>query len=445
MKNIKEVIKNNLPGSILRVVSFLLYPYHQFRSYKRERSYINHINKIRQQHQIALHSLQGKKHIRCVFLALFDSVWKYESVYRLMVNDTRFEPIILVCPIINHGEKNMHEKMEACYLYFQKKGYNVMKAYDCDTKKYVDLRKELYPDILFYTNPYKGLIDDRYYIDKYDDILTVYVSYNYGNSKDFNTFFNLKMHNYVWRYYAETEKHKSYAVSFAKNHGKNVVVTGYPGIEDFIAPDYISKDVWIDKTHKKKRIIWAPHHSIEPVGMVFYSCFLKYKDFMLAMAEKYQNDIEIFFKPHPLLKNKLYEFWGKEKTKHYYQLWAEGINTRLVDGEYTDLFLTSDAMIHDCGSFLIEYLYVNKPVMRTFNDEDPKEMYNEFALNCLNYYYKANNEHDIEVFIQSVINGVDPLEEDRTRFVNEVLMPKGGMPSENILNDIIDSIKNQRV
>ena len=112
------------------------------------------------------------------------------------------------------------------------------------------------------------------------------------------------------------------------------------------------------------------------------------------------------------------------------------------DGDYIDLFISSDAMIHDSGSFLIEYLYVNKPVMRTLNDIPLENMYNPFAIKCLDQYYKAYNEQDVEQFIQNVIDGVDPLKEQRTKFVNEVLMPKGS-PSQNIIDDILDSIDNQ--
>jgi len=44
--------------------------------------------------------------------------------------------------------------------------------------------------------------------------------------------------------------------------------------------------------------------------------------------------------------------------------------------------------------------------------------------------------------VNNVINGVDPLKEQRTKFVNNVLMPKGS-PSQNIIDDILDSIDNQ--
>ena len=46
-----------------------------------------------------------------------------------------------------------------------------------------------------------------------------------------------------------------------------------------------------------------------------------------------------------------------------------------------------------------------------------------------------------KTFIQNVINGVDSLKEQRTKFINEMLMPKGS-PSQNIVDDILDSIDN---
>ena len=162
----------------------------------------------------------------------------------------------------------------------------------------------------------------------------------------------------------------------------------------------------------------------------------------LEMAKRYSDKVQFVFKPHPLLKNKLCELWGSEKTETYYDQWANMENSTIVEGEYVDLFLSSDAMIHDSGSFLIGYLYVNKPVMRTLNDIPLGSMYNQFALNCLDQYYKARCEQDIEQFIQNVINGIDPLKAQRTKFVNEVLMPKGS-PSQNIIDDILDSIDNQ--
>jgi hypothetical protein len=80
--------------------------------------------------------------------------------------------------------------------------------------------------------------------------------------------------------------------------------------------------------------------------------------------------------------------------------------------------------------------------MRTLNGCDLSTLHNQFGLRCLDSHYKARTAEEIEAFIQNVISGVDPLKVQRTTFLNEVLMPKDS-PSQNIIDDILDSIDNQ--
>lgn len=395
------------------------------------------IKKAQKLQKQALKDLKGKKSIRCVFLVVESSVWKYDGVYRLMEKDERFDPVLLICPAINYGKERMYSNLIRVYEHFKERNYNVVLSYHKENNTYVELN-ELNPDIIFYTNPYKGLIDDRYYVTKFLNKLTVYVPYFIGNTKAYGMSFNEELHNLVWRKYCETDIHKALSVKYSYNHGINTVTTGYPGIEYLLHPElkYVKKN-------ERKLIIWAPHHTIEPAfEVIYYSCFLKYYEFMLEMARKYEREIIVVFKPHPLLKEKLYLKWGRSKTDSYYHRWEVGENTLLYENDYIELFKRSDAMIHDSGSFIAEYLYTNKPVMRTLNGEDLNKMYNEFGLKCLSNHYLAYNESDIEDFIRNVINEIDPIKEQRTKFVNEVLIPRGS-PSQNIINDILDSIDNQ--
>lgn len=385
--------------------------------------------------------------IKCVFLALFDSVWKYDSLYNILLKDQRFEPVILVCPVVNFGYDNMINKMNDCYSYFRNKGYNVILSYNKEENSYVNLKKDIQPDILFYTNPYKGLIDNRYYVDQFPDILSVYVPYCAQEGVPTSMDYNLDSHNRFWRYYTISKYHKGYSKLLATNKGQNVKVVGYPQIELFTRNNYIpSNECWKQTDIDKKRIIWAPHHTIEAAGAVDYSTFIKYSGFMLALAEKYKDRVQWVFKPHPLLRNKLNLLWGKDKTEEYYSKWEDMENTTFVDGDYVDLFLTSDAMIHDSGSFVLEYLYVNKPVLRPLNSIPLEELYNQFGLDCLKNYYFARTEDEIEQFINSVINGVDPKKKQRTIFFRENLfVNKELTPSQKIVEDIWMSIKNCKV
>ena len=143
------------------------------------------ISESKQKQKQALHNLSNKKVINCVFFALFEEIWKYDTIYRLMEQNPRFNPIILVCPIVNYGHENMINRMEHCFSSFKIKGYRVIRSYNTHTDSYIDVRKALDPDIIFYTNPYKSLIDGRYYISNFMDKLTVYVPYYMNSNKDY--------------------------------------------------------------------------------------------------------------------------------------------------------------------------------------------------------------------------------------------------------------------
>lgn len=442
--DMKRLLKQFFSSKIWKALSRLKY---KLTFSKRLLNRFKVLYKIPKYQKKTLEKLKGKKKVRCVFLTLFNNNWKYDKLYQIMLKDDRFEPFILVCPVVNYGRENMIKRIDDCFSYFKAKGYNPIKSYNEGNDTYIDLIRDLNPDIIFYTNPYKGLIDDRYYIDKFPQTLTVYVPYSMQENKEDDAFYNLDFHNRLWRYYTISDLHKQYSRRLARNKGRNVFVTGYPGIEYLIDKDYKpSADCWKIKSDKFKKIIWAPHHTLEAAGNVNYSTFLQYCDFMLKMVKKYKDQVQWVFKPHPLLINKLYLLWGKEKTDEYYSKWANSENTNYVDGDYIDLFLTSDAIIHDSGSFLAEYLYTGKPAMRPMKKGVKLEdTYSSFGLSCINNYYKAYDEQDIDNFIKMVITGEDPMKKQRTKFVKDVLMPKHGMPSENVLNDIKDSIEHQRV
>ena len=143
MKHLKKYIKKLLPLWLLEFVY----------------SIIVRINFIisRFQHKNTVKKLQNKETINVVFFVLFESVWKVDYLYRFMVLDKRFNPTILICPVVNKGYQYMIEQMNSCYNYFNNLGYNVIKSYDLDTNRYLDVRHTFSPDVIFYTNPYQSL------------------------------------------------------------------------------------------------------------------------------------------------------------------------------------------------------------------------------------------------------------------------------------------------
>jgi CDP-glycerol glycerophosphotransferase (TagB/SpsB family) len=233
------------------------------------------------------------------------------------------------------------------------------------------------------------------------------------------------------------------AEKYARNKGKNIVVTGYPLFDEFIAKQKNTmNDVWKIKDRNIKRIIWAPHHTIENNENVLgYSCFLLHAQFMFDIASKYKDKIQIAFKPHPLLRSNLYlhSDWGSEKTDGYYQKWRDLENGQLEEGEYIDLFLASDAMILDSGSFINEYLFTEKPILFTIRDQSVANKFNEYGKMAFDKIDKADTLNDIGTYINEVIlNGKDPMLETRKIFVREYLLPpNNSSASQNILNYLI--------
>jgi len=327
--------------------------------------------------------------------------------------------------------------------FVRSKNYPYVMTYDFKTGKWLDVKKEIKPDIVFFTNPHQ-LTKDKYYIYNYTESLTCYVPYNFGNSHLLDMFHNQLFHNLLWRLFAETDIHKQFSIDVAQNKGMNVVTTGFPGTDIFLDKDYIPQNPWKANRNPLKKIIWAPHHTIDDdKSFLSFSSFLVYADYMPELANKYKDQVQWAFKPHPRLKPKLYHHpdWGKEKTDDYYDTWDNLRNGQLEEGNYVDLFLTSDAMIHDSGSFLIEYLYVNKPVLRTNRDDAITDRLNKFGVMAYNVHYHARTEEDIEDFVKNVIAGNDEMREAREQFKQKYLLPPNNQSaSKNIFDEIKKSV-----
>lgn len=440
-QNLKKKLKKILPD-------FLWKKLKQLKEIIISVFFIFKIQQLQYRHSKALKKIIKKKKIKVAFLLVHNSVWKYEGVYRLMDQDERFDPVVIVCPYIIGGEGNMHREMDQAFDAFNKEGYNVIKSLK-KTGEWLDIKKEVCPDMVCFTNPW-NLTRPEYLITNFMDTLTCYVPYGFKNSNLFEAHFNKPMQNFTWKFFLETEIHQKLSRKYSKNKGINTIVTGYPGMDKFLQKDYKPIDEWKIKDKKIKRIIWAPHHTIPGMGATLdYSTFLDYSEFMLELAEKYVDEVQIAFKPHPVLRPNLSnnEVWGKEKTDQYYQKWAQLSNGLLQEGKYIDLFLTSDGMIHDSSSFVIEYLYTNKPVMFLVNNDSIPEKFNEIGKMAFSNLYHGKNQEEIEEFVKNIIiNGSDYKRNERISFFNSTVKPPNNKTaSENIFYDIKVSLSNTKV
>lgn len=385
-----------------------------------------------------------KQKVKVCFFVIHRSVWKLDNLYKLMEKDERYDPVIVVCPYTVGSETEQKEELSLTFDFFKARNYNVISSYD-ENNGWLDVNHIINPDVVFFTNPHNITLP-QYRWSNFRDRLTCYVPYHHQiDSGQWKSQWNSPFHLSMWRLFYINSFHKQLAKIKMANMGRNVWITGYPGTESFYINNIDNKTTsispWKPSTGKKK-IIWAPHHTIVYDPILGVSTFLEISDLMVEISKKFSEKVMFAFKPHPILKNKLYNHpdWGKEKTDNYYKYWSEANNCQLEEGDYIELFKNSDAMIHDSGSFLAEYLYLNKPVFYFVNNST-RDRFNEFGHKCLNACFNGGVS-DVEKFILDIINDDDYMQLDREKFIHDELLKdiNDSYPSERIYNILSEEI-----
>ena len=406
------------------------------------RFYLNAIYPVIVAHKVK--TVGRKEKIEIVFYAVNLAMWRYQGLYELLSREKRFNCHIVLSVFTTYEKAQQVSDLHQLREYFDDCGITY---HDYDEKNDCgyDVKEKINPDILFYPQPYDKVLPDEHAYRVFLSKLLCYCSYSVNVIKAGWYLFNMPFHNLAWKIYCPTKIEKNNATRVAYNHGRNWVISGYLNLDRYCEDG--GKDVWKTNDVKLKRLIWAPHFTvIDNVSFLeSRTSFIWMAQLMLDIAEQYKDRLQIAFKPHPRLKSELYKHpdWGNKKTDAYYEQWANGVNTQLETGDFVDLFKTSDAMVHDSGSFTAEYLYVNKPVAFVTSDIVAlKADHNEFGCAALDQHYIVSNEKEVMDFINDVVLGsIDSKAKQRTKFFNSVLKPNvNGNTSEFIVDDIKKSL-----
>lgn len=372
--------------------------------------------------------IRRKDEIKVLFVLAELSVWKTETLYQAMLKHPRFRPILGVTTSLE-----VLDSKTSLIDYIKQHGYDYI---DLDaTKKSIN---KINPDIILYYKPYDTSFPYEHIFRKHLKPLCIFTNYAFNTigNEQYGTFL---MCNFSWFVFVENILVANRKKELLGWRANNVRVTGLPMQDMLIKPKQFYNNPWLSKTAKKK-IIYAPHHTVKGIynNGIDYSTFMEFGEYMLELADKYKDFCFFAFKPHPILYPKLQRIWGGEKTDNYYNNWSNIENAQYVSGEYSGLFMHSDAMIHDCVSFQVEYLYTKNPVMfLDKNSYNPNEQ-TEFGEKAHSMHYIGRSKQDIENFILNVISGYDPMKEERERFYNEYLLPPNNKTaSENIIDTIL--------
>jgi CDP-glycerol glycerophosphotransferase (TagB/SpsB family) len=185
----------------------------------------------------------------------------------------------------------------------------------------------------------------------------------------------------------------------------------------------------------------APHHSIDDNDSKWsLGNFLELYE-MYAKIPALFPQVDFDFRPHPLLKSKLErdDIWGKDLTIQYFKRITNLPNVRFSEeSDYLELFAKSDALIHNSGSFLAEYLYTMQPA--AFLVSNKKLLYkslHKFGRKCLRSHYLLYDlENVIQFITEVVLREHDSKRLKRLRFLKRELQQNNISSSQKIINEL---------
>lgn len=435
--NIYARIKGHIPGFVKKPILKLLQLYRKIRLAIRKQYVANHIGLMHSE-LCSLYSTQSP--VSVVFVASSIASWKVDSVTHSMMESTFFNVSCIIGRLVNGSGSDVasHER-EKLVNHFQRKGYRYIDTFEMDEDEIRRLLADLSPHVVFLTNPH-ALVKPVLHEEIFMNYLTCYVPYHhevvsYGDNKEQ---YDQLSHNAFWKIYSPHHTSKDMYRITRKRGDNGVEVTGLPACESLYNQSSGAEWQWKDPSGNKLRVIWAPHWLIR--ADLKLATIYELGNEIREIAEKYRDRVEWVMRPHPFLRPTLEQHpeWGKEKTDEFFQFWSDSPFTQIEEGDYVDLFRTSDAMIHDSGSFLAEYLCVDKPVMYLKTENTSENYLNDFGQKALAACVIGRNKDEIESFILSLLDDPEHDNLKRKAFIRDFLDPLyGDSPSTKICSDLL--------
>jgi len=381
-----------------------------------------------------------KRKIKVAFLCEENAKWGYQSVYDELIKDENFEVLpIINLPILTYVRQELTQENNKKF--FDSFNMDSIDGFDYEKNEYKSL-KDFQPDIVFYQQPWY-MINSQHPKEVSKYALCAIVSYGL-TSIDVDSWgsqsIKERMGN-IWKMFCESNYHNKFYQKASLLKNKDITTTtGYPKLDSYQEKiDSRFEKLWKDKNHTHPRIIWAPHHSIENYGFQM-SNFKEHYQFFLNFAKSHK-EYRFIFKPHPVLRHKCIseKFMSEIEFDNYINEWNELENASVYnEGNYFDIFKSSDVLITDSSSFLAEYFYSTKPII--FLDNKNRAGFNEFGKKIKKYFYIPKDLSEIESLLNKLlIQKIDPMLNKRIKLANNIYY----YPKLGIGKRIVDYIKKE--
>jgi CDP-glycerol glycerophosphotransferase (TagB/SpsB family) len=367
-----------------------------------------------------------------------------DEIYQLMVQDDRFDPVVISLPRKLTGQLRYADE-EKAHAFFESKGIKHLRfnmgGSDSSNQEVLDALKTLKPNYVFANYPWQRNYQPAIRFDKLISFTRLaYVPYfslamveepddepggGQVGSLVATHLYKQRLHQvaslvftqdkFVKEAYKSTERGDSY-----------VHFTGSPKIDGLFRQAEQGKASWPIK-EKGFRVVWAPHHSYSPHWLNF-GVFSKIKDEILAFA-KANADTQIVLRPHPFLWGTLTDrkVISVSELEAWRKSWDELPNTFVdEDGSYAELFLATDLLVTDGISFLGEYpLITKKPTI--FFENEGRWQFTAIGELAAATSIKVSTFSELEDAISSArANGLP----DRTKEIEQLALASSPFPGE---------------
>ena len=330
-----------LKSILKKIKNVLLFPYFLYEKIQTTFCYLILYRRYKLK-IVSLKKQYGKKPIRVGFIGYLDgaSCDVFSDLYRIFVKDSNFNCEVVVVPYTHDAKDKMILKHRSAKTYVESLGFNVLPGYDEEKDSFNDYKGRY--DITFFEIEYDW-VSPLFKLDNYKDTLSFIIPYGQYLANNIQAHMNFKMMSEIYCIFPTSYAVRNMMMKYSRVFGLNVCkqYLGNPKIDRFWDKSEY-EDVWIKAKPGQKRLIWAPHHT-----WANYSNFLRYYNFILDLARNNEDCLFIAIKPHPALKDSLKEIngWSDSQISDYFEKWKNGENTALFEGEWYDLFQSSDAMI----------------------------------------------------------------------------------------------------
>jgi len=368
------------------------------------------------------------KPINVLFVCHEPALWNmFESIYEVMENDSAFCPMVVALPYRHPTLPNGQYKDAGMYEYCQSQNIKAIQGLNKETNDWLN-PASLLPDYVFFQTPYPLLIP-AWSVEQIAMMARIcYVPYgsSVAKGKIATNVHPEGFFRYVSLFFTENQmKRELLEKRFEEKNWfekENIIVSGYPKFDYLNEIKNYSGKAWKRGTRKDiKRILWTPRYLTTEGTCHFFD----YKNYFVEFC-KNQPDVDFVFRPHPLcfqnfIKTGEMNLDEQNKMKYEYHI---SPNMAIDETEsYEDTFMTSDILISDYSSLIIEYFATGKPIIYTHR----KNEFNEYALALSAGMYWVQSIKELDETILMLLSGMDPLSKKRKELINRYFfMPEGG-------------------